>query len=502
MPEKMTMRMGEDTPPVRRAWAAPRVASPAVPRALAAALATSLLSLPLVAPAPSYDPWAWLLWGREVAGGGLSTLEGPAFKPLPVAACALLAPLGSAAPWLWVLLVRVAAAVAALLAFDVARRLSGGSRVAGALGAVALLLCGALPAYTAAGAEPALALALALGAGVAWRDGRMRVALACAAGCALLRVEAWPFVVAFGVVLWRARPQDRVLLAALAAAIPAAWLVPELIGSGDILRSGARARVPNPGQPALADVPALAALREAAALPLWPLWLGVAALLALRRRAALIPAAAGAAWIAIVALMAQLGFSGEPRYALPGAALIALSGAIGLASLVSSPRTAYGETLVAVDPIRHRAYAATLAALVAAGPIRRRAYLAAVVALVAVAAVPRLADLPDLRAEQAHQWRLAGDLADAVAAAGGADAVLACGRPYVGPLRGPLMAYRMGVAKHRVEPDDPPRPPGVVFRSALHPSSEPAPDVPAQFSEVARTGTWQVLAACGGARPS
>ena len=117
-------------------------------------------------------------------------------------------------------------------------------------------------------------------------------------GCALLRVEAWPFAAAAGVVLWRARPQDRALLAALAAAIPAAWLVPELIGSGDILRSGARARVPNPGQPALADVPALAALREAVALPLWPLWIGVAALVALRRWAALVPAAAGAAWIA------------------------------------------------------------------------------------------------------------------------------------------------------------------------------------------------------------
>ena len=73
-----------------------------------------------------------------------------------------------------------------------------------------------------------------------------------------------------------------------------------------------------------------------------------------------------------------------------------------------------------------------------------------------------------MRAEQAYQWRLAGDLADAVAAAGGADAVLACGRPYVGRLRGPLMAYRIGVAKHVVEPDDPPRPPGMVFRSALH----------------------------------
>ena len=300
-------------------------------RALVVALGTSLLSLLVVAPAPSYDPWAWLLWGREVAGGGLSTLEGPAFKPLPVAVCTLLAPLGSAAPWLWVLIVRAAAVVAALLAFDLARGLAGGSRLAGALGAVAVLLCGALPAYTAAGAEPALLLALALGGAVAWRDGRMRVAIACAAGCALLRVEAWPFAAAAAIVLWRRRPEDRALLAALAVFVPAAWLVPELIGSGDLFRSGARARVPNPGQPALADVPALASLREAVALPLWPLWIGVAALIALRRWAALVPAAFGACWILLVALMAQAGFSGEPRYALPGAALVALSGAVGLA---------------------------------------------------------------------------------------------------------------------------------------------------------------------------
>jgi hypothetical protein len=484
------------------------VASPAVSRALVVAVGTALLSLLVVAPAPSYDPWAWLLWGREVAGGGLSTLEGPAFKPLPVAVCALLAPLGSAAPWLWVALVRVAAAVAALLAFQLARGLAGGSRVAGVLGAMGVLLCGALPAYTAAGAEPALVLAIALGAGVAWRDGRLWLALACICGCALLRVEAWPFAVVAGVVLWRRRPQDRALLGVLAVAIPCAWLVPELIGSGDLLRSGERARVPNPGQPALADVPALASLREAVALPLWPLWLGVAALVVLRRWAVLVPAAFGVAWVFVVALMAQAGFSGEPRYALPGAALVGLSGAVGLAlataalkggsrsgrrgatNVVSSPYSGVKTTIVAGR--RARGVVSTPHAVVEA----------TLVVLVLIAAVPRVAALGDVRSEQAHQWRLAGDLADAVAAAGGADAVLACGQPYVGPLRGPLMAYRMGVEKHRVEPDDPPRPPGVVFRSALHPSSEPAPDIPTEFSEVARAGAWRVLAACRGARAS
>jgi hypothetical protein len=78
----------------------------------ALALGTGLV----VAPVPDYDPWMWLLWGREVADGTLSTVDGPAFKPLPVAVCALLSPLGSAAPAAWVLLARVAALAAVLLA--------------------------------------------------------------------------------------------------------------------------------------------------------------------------------------------------------------------------------------------------------------------------------------------------------------------------------------------------------------------------------------------------
>src|SRR6185295_12146206 len=132
----------------------------------------------------------------------------------------------------------------------------------------------------------------------------------------LLRVETWPFLLAFGIVLWRRRPQDRALLAACAVAVPSLWLVPELLGSGDLLRSESRARTPNPGQPALADVPAWASLREAAVLPLWPLWIGAIAC----PRAARPLLYAGIAWIVLVAAMAQAGFSGEPRYALPGAA--------------------------------------------------------------------------------------------------------------------------------------------------------------------------------------
>jgi hypothetical protein len=409
----------------------------------------AIVSALLIAPAPSYDPWAWLLWGREVAGGTLSTTEGPAFKPLPVAVCALLAPLGGAAPAAWVIVARAGTVVAVVLGFRVGRRL-GGSVAAGVAAAVGVVLCGGLLRYTAAGAEPGWVIALALGGVEAWRADRPRTALACGVGCALLRVEAWPFLLAFGVPLWRRRPQDRRLLVLCAVAVPALWLVPELIGSGDLLRSGSRARLPNPGQPALADVPALASVREAAPLPLWPLWIG--ALLALALPSARLILAAGLAWITLVAAMAQAGFSGEPRYALPGAALVAIAGAAGLARL---PRAVLAVLLV-------------------------------------VAAVPKLVDLPDLRRDQAWQRGLAADLRTVIDRAGGRETLLACGRPYVGNLRGPLLAYHLDIEKRRVGFD--PRPPGTAFRSRLDPERPVEP--PPVFAPLARAGRWEVRAAC------
>ncbi|HET8952041.1 MAG TPA: hypothetical protein VFN44_16085, partial [Solirubrobacteraceae bacterium] len=92
-------------------------------RGILAILAAAAASPLLVRAAPGYDPWTWLLWGREVAGGTLSTVAGPAFKPLPVAVCALLAPLGSAAPVIWVVLVRAAAITALVLAYRLGRDL-------------------------------------------------------------------------------------------------------------------------------------------------------------------------------------------------------------------------------------------------------------------------------------------------------------------------------------------------------------------------------------------
>src|SRR5687768_1558430 len=46
----------------------------------------ALAALSLLGPsAPTYDPWAWLNWGRQISDGGLDTVAGPSWKPFPVA---------------------------------------------------------------------------------------------------------------------------------------------------------------------------------------------------------------------------------------------------------------------------------------------------------------------------------------------------------------------------------------------------------------------------------
>ena len=441
---------------------------------VASAVAVAALSLLVVAPAPSYDPWAWLLWGREISELRLSTAEGPAFKPLPVAVCAVLAVLGdTVAPVAWVLLARAGAVIAIVASSRLATELSGGRRAAGMLAGLAVALTGSFLGHAASGLSEPMLIAFALVGVASARRGRPRAALACATACALIRVETWPFLLVAGAVTWRRRPRLRIAVVMAAVLVPLAWFGPELLGSGDLLRSGARARIPNPGQPALAPVPALASFAQAVPLVPWPLWLGVGALLALARRSparaqsvrALAPALIGAAWLALVAAMAQAGFSGEPRYALPGAALIAMSGAIGVVAALQRAAPRIPVVLAALLPV----------ALIVADPGD------------AVDRIP---------AAQAHHWGLSTGLRQAVELAGGRRAVIACGTPYVGPYRGTLAAYQLDVAKHVVEPDRPPRAAGVIFQSRLKAASAPVPRRAAGFTEIGRHGTWRVFAAC------
>jgi len=438
----------------------------------------------VVSAAPGYDAWSWLQWGREVARLELFTDGGPAFKPLPVAITALLAPAGGAAPELWLLLSRAASLLGVVVAARLARRLSGGSVLAGVAGGLGVVLCSGWLAVVAGGGAEAPVILLGLLACERGLSGRPGPALALGFGAALMRPESWPLLGLYAAWAWRREPSLRRWIIAGAAALPACWLGPEILASGDALRSGQRATVPNLGAPALAPRPALASLERAAGLALAPLALAGAAAVALgiarrvvspRTESPIGPIAVlalgGLAWMVLVAVMSEVGFSGEERYALPGAAALGVAGAAALGWLATA--------------VSGRAAALATAALAA---------------VVLASALGRAGEVSDAWGSVRDAAALTRDLESAVAAAGGAARVRACGRPFVGAYRGPMLAWHLDVPKARV--GFLPRAPGVVFRSRLNSAApiSPALGPRAAFGPVARTARWEVVAACAAAK--
>jgi hypothetical protein len=310
-----------------------------LPAAVAPCLALAAGSLAL-GHEPVYDAWAWLVWGRELAGLTLDVSSGPSWKPLTVALALPLSAAGDAAPELWVVLVRTAWLLAVVLAAELAVRLSpvGSGRGARLAAAGFAALCVALlsdPVTTwarqgAAGMSEPLLVALVLAAVRAHLDGRPRLALLLGALAGLLRPEVWPPLAAYGLWRWRDEPAARPLLWAVALALPALWLGPDLLTSGDALSSAGRAQRGGAGP--------LEVLGRAAAMPLaaaWPLALAAAAG---RDRRVLVLGAGALAWIATVAAMTAAGFPGLPRFMAPAAAVVGVLGGAGLARLAAAPR--------------------------------------------------------------------------------------------------------------------------------------------------------------------
>src|ERR1700730_10726988 len=87
------------------------------------ALTVAALSL-LIPSTPSYDPWAWLVWGREIVHLNLQTTGGPTWKPLPVIFTTVFALFGKAQPDLWLVIARAGALMAAVMVFKISLRLA------------------------------------------------------------------------------------------------------------------------------------------------------------------------------------------------------------------------------------------------------------------------------------------------------------------------------------------------------------------------------------------
>ena len=452
--------------------------------AIAAAVALGGLSL-LYPSTPSYDPWAWIQWGRDIAQFELDTNTGPSWKPLPVLFTTLFSLCGDAAPDLWLVVARAGGILALITCFRMARRLVGPGRAGVAAGLVAtagLLLSTFFLRNTMLGYSEGLLIALVLFAVERHAEDHHGQAFALGFGAALLRPEVWPFIGAYGLLLLWREPRRRRLVIGLGAATVLLWIGPEWWGSGQPLRAASRATEVANGSIAMSQNPAVELLKRARAL-LMPvdklgilLALGFVAWTVARTRRlplAFWIAVSAAAWVGIVALMTQGGFAGNERYlAMPVALGCVLSGA-GWASL--------GRRLNRLMPsARRRLTGPLIAAVLLAGAIPFT--------------LPRIGELHTDDAVLQFQAQLRGDMRRAVAQYGGRDRVLACGDPYSGAYNVAMLSWVLDVPGEAIKYD--PSIPGVVFRGRSRAEVNPTPPINGAWRPATRAGEFTVLEAC------
>ena len=468
-------------------------------RLAAASLALAAVSL-LLPWALAFDPWSWLVWGREVTRLELDTAGGPSWKPLPVVATTILTLAGGAAPALWLVLARAGG----LLAIAGAAALAG--RLAGAVAAVAAAAAMALSDWwllnTALGNSEGLLAAAAVWAVVAQLAGRHRIALALLLAAALLRPEAWPFLGGYALWLWRTGREPLGLLAVTLLPVPLLWFGPDVLGAGGALGASSAARgTASPQSAVYADFPALEVLADFAELLTIPALLAAAAGAALGGTIARRLAAAGLAWVALVAVMTQAGYAGNPRYNVAAAAAGCVLAGVGVAALarrVASGGDATraeegavsgGDTTARrddrVDPDAARAARRPSAAL---GWPFAAALAAGVLAFTA-------GDLSDQVEELGDRADRRTDLDALVDRVGGASAISACAPARTNQPMKAMVAWRLDVSMEHLA--DRPRAPAAVLRAPPGYEGEPAePRVPAGFEPVAREGDWELVTAC------
>jgi hypothetical protein len=465
------------------------------------ALVIAALSL-LLPSTPSYDPWAWLVWGREIVHLNLQTTGGPSWKPLPMIFTIVFAPFGSAAPDLWLVVARAGAVMAVAMTFKVAWRLTcdlasparafaGGNQarslarlaplLAGLIAAGSLVNSGGFITDNALGYSEGLAAALVLIAVDRYLDGAPRQAFVVGFFAALDRPELWVFWVPYGAFLFWRDPGARKLVISLLALIPVLWFLPELWGSGHVFRNVTRALHPRSNSAAFASCPICTVYKQEA----WPELLNrvkyagivamVAAALGLwRTRAAwrwqrpVAPEIRARAWLLAIGLFGfvwwlgiaietQAGFSGNDRYLVLGTAPIAICGGVawGWFAQWASRRIRWpGSRIGSLGTLATPRFA------LPAGTV---------LAVVLFLAVPpwigrNVVSLPRTHRALVYQADLREDMSAAVNKLG-RRALLACGTVMTEGFQVPMLAYMLGVHTLQIE-----APPGVA-------GAGPAPNV-------------------------
>lgn len=459
----------------------------------AAALAVGALSL-LYPSTPTYDPWAWIIWGREIAHFDLQTTGGPSWKPFPVIFTTVFSLFGDAAPDLWLAVARGGAVLAVLLAFRLAARLTGGWGVpaitAGVVGAVALVISSQFVRTMALGNSEGLMVAFTLWGVERHLDGRYRQAFVLAFLASLLRPEIWPFLGLYGAWLVLIDRRALWLVVSGGALTLALWFLPEYWGSGNFMRAADRAQQPNPNSPAFAAHPFAEVIKDTWPLVITPVKGAAAFALALaavdwirnRRQGPILAVGLlGISWIVLIGLMTEAGFSGNPRYIILGTSLLAVVGGVGFGRVVqfagSAMRSVAGPRL------------ATAAGVVV---------FAVLFAASAHWAKPRFANFDELDRALRYQAELRTDLKTALEKAGGVDAFKACGKATAGKFSVPLVAWHLD--EHTYDVGLVPAPQGVIVaaRTTNKRTLVPQPEqpYPPGYRPVARYRTTTLFSTC------
>jgi hypothetical protein len=435
----------------------------------------ALAALSLVLPSvPTYDPWAWLIWGREIAHLDLVTTTGPSWKPLPVLFTVPFSFAGDdGAPLLWIVVARAGGILAYFMAYRLGRRLAG--PIAGLIAACSLFLADEFIRNFARGNSEGILVALCLWAIERHLDGRRRDAFLLGIAAALLRPEVWPFIALYGLylIVIDRRVKTFVLVLGSGLALVILWFVPEYLGSGDFLRAANRARQPNPDSAAFADFPFLEVFNRSASVLTAPVYVGaaIAVVIALKDRTksiALTMAAVSTVLMISVGLMTQAGFAGNLRYiALPAAFVCVLAGA-GWVWLVKGTGRRFG-AVAAVG-------LATLAA-----------------AAWAPFVISDVKELDEAAHRIAAEADLYGTLDAAIEKGGGREALKQCGTVYSGNFQTQAVAWYMHL--HEMEVEIFAFPPGTTIAASYsHLSRDP------RFPEVTRTRKWIIGSSCRAVR--
>ncbi len=429
------------------------------------ALAALSLTLPW---RPTYDPWAWIVFGREVSDPHLqfSTLAHTGWKPLAVLFTVPFGLFGGAAPFLWLLVPRAAGLAALALAYRLAWR--AGGVVAGVAAALALLFSADWLRYIAAGNIEPLAVALLLGAVELHLARRRGWAFALGALCGLARPEIWPLVGIYSLYLWRYERSWWPLLVGIPAMI-VLWVVPDWAGSGQFLHTFHSATVSGePTQILNSSNPAAKLTGGALGILVAPVWIAalVGAVLGCRARdrTTLALTVTALSWFVVTIGGEAIGYPAVPRYLVEPAAVCCVLAGIGFVMA---------------------------ARLVPEGPTR----VAAIVLLVAVCVPFAVARSIGLGKQVTAANQRANDLSDLWRSVdrAGPRAELAALHPVIAPNKNATgLAWKLHVKLNGVaEKAD--RRAGVLFAEGNPPAIAQLQALGASFTQLSSAGNWRVL---------